>query len=293
MATARSRFVGAVWWTKLTCVVVVMAVASASGCGQQDETVRVEPVVEQEPEPQIVHRAPTDRKRVEPTHLVLGESVQGRLISCSILGQGDETVFIFAAIHGDEPAGTPLVHQLASYLETRPDLVRDRRIILMAVANPDGLAANSRSNSRNVDLNRNFPAGNFRAGRSNGSTALSEPESEILCRLLDKYRPDRIVSIHQPNSLKPCIDYDGPSKGLAEAMADQCDLPIIKLGSRPGSLGSYAGLTLGLPIITLELPRTPQDSDGEVLWDRYGRMMLAAICYPEEVHAVDVPALAE
>ena len=293
MVMVRRRFRSAAWWTKLTCAVAVLGVGAGSGCVRQDERVHVEPVVEPAQEPRVVHRPRVVRERVEPSHLVLGKSVQGRSISCSIFGQGDETVFIFAAIHGDEPAGTPLVHHLASYLERRPDLVRDRQIILMAVANPDGLAANSRRNSRNVDLNRNFPAGNFRAGRSNGSTSLSEPESKILCRLLDEYRPDRIVSIHQPNSLKPCIDYDGPSKGLAEAMAAQCELPIIKLGSRPGSLGSYAGLTLGLPIITLELPRTPYDADGEVLWDRCGRMMLAAICYPEEVHAVDVPDLAE
>jgi protein MpaA len=62
-------------------------------------------------------------------------------------------------------------------------------------------------------------------------------------------------------------------------MARHTDLPLKKLGSRPGSLGSYAGLTLGTPIITLEIPRTHDDRDGPTLWRRYGEMMLAAIAY--------------
>ena len=87
-----------------------------------------------------------------------------------------------------------------------------------------------------------------------------------------------IVSIHQP--LK-CIDYDGPAKELAEEMARHCDLPVRKIGAMPGSLGSYAGITLGIPIITLELPKEATNLNSEVLWQRYGPVLIAAIGYKQ------------
>ena len=70
---------------------------------------------------------------------------------------------------------------------------------------------------------------------------------------------------------------------LAESMGRYCDLPVKQLGARPGSLGSYAGVTLGIPTITLEL--LPEDSklNSEALWQKYGKSLIAAIVYPETV----------
>ena len=117
--------------------------------------------------------------------------------------------------------------------------------------NPDGVAAGTRHNAHGVDLNRNFEAANRENSRQYGMVGLSEPESRALHGLIVTYRPDRIISIHQPLR---CIDYDGPASGLARVMVAECDLPLQKLGARPGSLGAYAGATLGIPIITVELP---------------------------------------
>jgi protein MpaA len=63
-------------------------------------------------------------------------------------------------------------------------------------------------------------------------------------------------------------------------MAEYCDLPVKKLGAKPGSLGSYAGLTLGIPIITLELQQTDSQLAPEPLWRKYANTILAAITYP-------------
>ena len=94
-------------------------------------------------------------------------------------------------------------------------------------------------------------------------------------KLVCHYFPDRVVSIHQPLA---CVDYDGPAQGLAEAMAAACPLPVKKLGSRPGSLGSFVGVTLRRPIITLELPKDA-GMNGEKLWKTYGPALLAALRY--------------
>jgi protein MpaA len=214
----------------------------------------------------------------EPQQRTIGLSVQGRPLECQEFGRGDDVVLILAAIHGDEAAGMPLVRHLAEHLRTHPRLIHGRRVVLLPLANPDGYALNTRGNVNGIDLNRNYPASNFTRTDAHGDAPLSEPESRALKAVLDRYRPDRIVSIHQPLA---CIDYDGPAEALARAMATWTDLPVKRLGSMPGSLGSYAGLTLGIPIVTLELPASASGLDDRALWRRYGNVLLAAIRYPE------------
>jgi len=197
-----------------------------------------------------------------------------------VLGQGQDVAFILATIHGDEPAGTPLVRRLAEYLQQRPNLLRGRNVVLLPVANPDGMAMGTRSNARGVDLNRNFRTANRVNSPQFGLRALSESEAQAIDKVIRQHAPDRIVSIHQPLT---CIDYDGPAAALAGRMAQYCDLPVRKLGARPGSLGSYAGLTLAIPIITFELPRNASRLGQHTLWQQYGTALIAAIVYPNRV----------
>lgn len=208
--------------------------------------------------------------------LVIGKSVQGRDIRCRIFGDGAETILILAGIHGSEPAGTPLVERLAEHLQANRNLLTGKQVLLIPVANPDGLSVGMRGNARGVDLNRNFEAANRENSRVYGMVGLSEPESRALHGLIVTYRPDRIVSIHQPLN---CIDYDGQASNLARAMGSECDLPVRKLGARPGSLGAYAGETLGIPIITMELPSQASSWSQDTLWQRYGKALLEAISY--------------
>ena len=195
-----------------------------------------------------------------------------------VLGEGPDVIFILATIHGNEPAGTPLVRRLIRHLQQNQELLTGRTVVLLPVANPDGLANGTRFNVHNVDLNRNFIAANRRGDVQGGPEALSEPEARAIYQLIQQYSPGRIVSIHQPLN---CIDYDGPGAPLASHMAQYCDLPVKKLGARPGSLGSYAGETVGIPIITFEMLAEDSDLDYESLWRKYGRALLAAITYPE------------
>lgn len=211
---------------------------------------------------------------------IAGRSVENRLVIYLVLGQGPDTTFILSTIHGDEPAGTPLVQRLAEYLQQNPYLLRGRKAVLLPVANPDGMARKSRFNANDVDLNRNFAADNRLNNKESGPVALSEPESRAIERIIQQYNPDRIVSIHQPLA---CIDYDGPGVNLAIQMALFCHLPIKKLGGKSGSLGSYAGMDLGIPIITFEMLETDSKLDSEALWRKYGKALIAAIVYPEPV----------
>ncbi len=207
---------------------------------------------------------------------VVGKSLGGRPIECRVFGDGDDVFWLIATIHGNEAAGTPLVAEFERWLKANPTELDGRRVVIIPVANPDGFAENIRFNKNGVDLNRNYPAGNWGGAEVKpGATPLSEPESRALMRVLCQYFPHRAVSIHQPLN---CIDYDGPAEKMAEAMAAKCKLPVKKLGSRPGSLGSFFGVTLGKPIITLELPENA-GIDGDKLWNEYGEALIAALRY--------------
>ena len=211
---------------------------------------------------------------------IVGRSVEHWPIECLVLGEGKDVTFILAAIHGSEKAGIPLVRRLGRYLQQHPQLLERRRVVLLPIANPDGVARNRRYNANGVDLNRNFSTANRLNSYRFGRTPLSEPESRLIARLIRQYAPDRIVSIHQPLA---CIDYDGPGKALANRMAQHCNLPLIKLGPKPGSLGSYAGVSLGIPIITIELPHIADRFNSERLWQRYGPALIAVVVYPYRV----------
>jgi protein MpaA len=239
---------------------------------------------EAEPRPRISGEQPRlelPPVRTPPPHQrLMGRSVQGRPITVQTVGRGGDTVLIMATIHGNEPAGVPLLEALVGHLQDNPQWLEGRRLVLLPVANPDGQAANTRENSRGIDLNRNFEAANRVDNGTNGLRPLTEPESQVLRTIIKEYAPSRIVSIHQPLD---CIDYDGPGQAIAARMAQNCDLPVKKLGAKPGSLGSFTGESLGIPTITLELPGEASKYGAQVLWQKYGKALLAGILYPQHV----------
>ncbi|MBN2212099.1 MAG: DUF2817 domain-containing protein [Sedimentisphaerales bacterium] len=215
---------------------------------------------------------------VPRTEHIIGYSVQTRPIKVITLGSGEDITLFIATIHGNEWAGTPLLNELLRYLRGHNEMLGDRKIVLIPVANPDGYMLSQRGNAHGVDLNRNFPADNRIDSRRHGLQALSEPEAQALLAFIEQLQPDRIISIHQPLA---CIDYDGPAEALAQCMTSACDLPIRKLGAYPGSLGAYAGEELNIPIITMELHRNDHTLSRDELWRRYGPCLLAAIAFEE------------
>lgn len=221
---------------------------------------------------------------------IAGTSLKGQTIMYQLLGQGEDTIFILSTIHGDEPAGTALIHRLAEHLQNQPNILQGRKVILLPVANPDGKVLHTRYNANGVDLNRNFPTQNRINNETSGRTALSEPETCAIEQIIQQYNPDRILSLHQVVGTGPeglanllpggCFDYDEPGQELAEHIAKYCNLAIHKLGAKSGSLGSYAGLTLEIPIVTIELPYQADQLEQNLLWQRFSKALLAAITFP-------------
>jgi len=222
-------------------------------------------------------------KTLGPNIFDAGASVEGRPIECHVLGEGPENIFIIASIHGDETAGTPLVRKLSHYLQMNPHRLRGKRVILLPAVNPDGMVNGTRANANGVDLNRNFPGPSRENSDSYGWVELSEPEAQAIASLAQLYWPSRIVAIHQPLA---CVDFDGPAEILADTLGHLSKLPVKRLGTRPGSMGGFFGEALGVPTITLELPRDVHRWNEARLWEIYGDAMVASVVFPESVDSV-------
>lgn len=170
-------------------------------------------------------------------------------------------VMMIGGIHGDELSSVSITFKWMQKLEQERLQPFQWRVI--PSANPDGLLIrpSMRTNASGVDLNRNFPTEDWEATALNywkvktksdkrrypGMKALSEPETRWLTEQIKEFRPDAIVSIHAPFGV---LDYDGPR----EPPQKFGYLRLQLLGTYPGSLGNYAGVSLKVPVITLELP---------------------------------------
>ncbi len=184
----------------------------------------------------------------------------GRSLGVRAYGLGQKAALILGGIHGSEPGSAKLVADLEAWVQKHGP-PKDLTLLFVNPANPDGLAKGQRRNAHGVDLNRNFPASNFLARPSSGAKPLSEPESRFLAKLVRQFHLDFILSVHQP---RRSVNWDGPAEGLARIMAKSNGYRLeASVGyPTPGSLGSWAGIDLQIPIITLELPKNPASDKG-------------------------------
>jgi protein MpaA len=82
--------------------------------------------------------------------------------------------------------------------------------------------------------------------------------------LIEKYQPKKIITVHSPYKV---LNFDGPARALADAMALASGYPVVEdIGyPTPGSFGTYAGKIRQIPVVTLELPPNPDEEGGETL----------------------------
>src|SRR5436190_262453 len=89
----------------------------------------------------------TDLPSVNP-NLLIGKSVHDRPIELHQFGAGPRPVLVMGAIHGDEPTSAAVANALLDYLRQNPTTVP---VAIIPVANPDGYAANTRTNAHQID----------------------------------------------------------------------------------------------------------------------------------------------
>ena len=194
------------------------------------------------------------REEFEIGRTVLGRPIGALRIAAADYARPRPPVLLFGAIHGDEPLGVHCLAELMSELFAQPP---GRETWMVPALNLDGLAAGSKNNANDVDLNRNFAAASWRpehkAGYYPGAAPESEPETRALVELIERSGAERLIALHSPFRT---VNWDGAGRELAEAMAALNGYGASSdIGyPTPGSFGAKYGVDRGLEVITLEIP---------------------------------------
>ncbi|MBF0188681.1 MAG: murein peptide amidase A [Magnetococcales bacterium] len=187
-------------------------------------------------------------------------------------------VLLIGGIHGDEYSSVSVVFKWLKTLNAHHSGLF--HWIVSPLVNPDGLLdfrPSQRMNARGVDLNRNFPTTDWqqestdywirRTGRDKrrypGPGPLSEPESQWVAKVIEQFKPNVIISVHAPYNV---LDFDGPPVAPPRKLGH---LYLDLMGTYPGSLGRYAGIIEGIPVITIELTYAgimPTDHQIRKIW---------------------------
>lgn len=173
------------------------------------------------------------------------------------LGHGPRRVLWIGGIHGDEREGALATAELLAAFPARPGVEERVTLLVIEDLNPDGSERKTRGNAHGVDLNRNFPAETFRASGRHGKAALCEPESRALAELVASWRPELVLVAHSARG-QEFVNFDGPARERAERFARESGFAVRgseELEATPGSFGRWAGVELGLPVLTIEYRR--------------------------------------
>jgi protein MpaA len=225
----------------------------------------------------------------------------------------ESTTLVMCGIHGNELSSVYLCINLArEMIYDNPAAFNKSHVIIAPLVNPDGFLSSppTRHNGHGIDLNRNFPTKDFEEkalvqwrkhtksdkGKYPGEKGGSEIETQFQMMLIERFKPDKIISIHAPYGW---IDFDLPdmnqtgdepdgfdfkdmqskAKEIAIMMSRKSkDFRMKTFGVFPGSLGNYAAKEQGIPVYTLELPSS-DPSRGEEYWAQMKNAVIAAIQY--------------
>jgi protein MpaA len=224
--------------------------------------------------------------------IVDGTSVKGSLLVYKEYGdpKSENVTLVLSTVHGDETTSFYIGVKLMLWLEENIAKSPDTFVVLAPLVNPDGFFSpkKSRLNANGIDVNRNFFTKDWEARalrdwkrktKSNprrfpGQRPDSEPETLFQKRLIEKYRPRKILSIHAPLNF---MDYDGPNTlsldrfpndYVRNSMELQKKVNAVSGGYYPGSLGNFAGQEQGIPTLTLELP-SADAGNAESYWNKF------------------------
>jgi predicted deacylase len=168
----------------------------------------------------------------------IGYSRHGRAINAFVFGSGSKTVLYTGAIHGNEQSSRLLMNAWINELDVNArSIPAGTRIVVIPSVNPDGVAANSRYNAVNVDLNRNYDTSDWQKDTQTvngdplpgggGSSPGSEPETQALMAYTQELAPSLTMSYHSSASY---------------AIANQCG-NSASLASTYAQLTGYSNMT--------------------------------------------------
>lgn len=131
-----------------------------------------------------------------------GKSVLDEPIKTVTLGRGPKKVLMWSQMHGNESTTTKAVLDLINFLSV-PSILSEGiksncTIKIIPILNPDGAAAYTRTNANEIDLNRD-------------AQKLNEPESGILRKVYNDFKPDYCFNLHDQRTIFNVGDTNKPA----------------------------------------------------------------------------------
>ncbi len=211
-------------------------------------------------QPDPVVRTSTLVSDPDKTWESIGLSIRGKPIQATTIGAGPKRLYIVGGIHGDEPEGPEVAAALPAAFGEMPGL-GEWTIRVVRDMNPDGSNAGKKTNTRGVDLNRNWPSKDFKPSPPYSKRPASELETIALKKDLERFKPDVVIVFHASH-LGPFFHGAGKDPKLAVKLAGGARQIDANWTTRqqlrydtPGSLSTYLAEQQGLTAITVEFGR--------------------------------------
>jgi predicted deacylase len=200
----------------------------------------------------------------------IGYSAAGRPITAYYFGNGSRTVAYTGAIHGNEVGTKYLMDRWVQELEANGrSIPADKSVVVIPSLNPDGVAAGTRTNKRNVDLNRNFSVSDWQKDITDvnnrpfpgggGEAPMSESETKAIASFVRQQRPSFIMSYHSIGGVL-AANQAGDSVSRAAAYSQLSGYRNVTGQSAQtfdysitGTADDWYAETMGIPSVLVEL----------------------------------------
>ncbi|MCA8997403.1 MAG: DUF2817 domain-containing protein [Planctomycetaceae bacterium] len=216
-------------------------------------------------------RRPQQATRVNELWISTAQSAGGRPIEVARTGQGDAFTLVIGSLYGNEPEAIALMDQLNRMLR-EGSKANGTVVLMIRTPNPDGLNERIRTNDNGVELNRNFPSLNFPIATNalTGPHPSSEPETEFVVRVLNEYKPTRVIHLRSSIGNRPLIllndrwDVSRVQQGLSRSG----EVTVFRSEHKAGSLEEFLQERTTAQLATILLPPEgfPQLSANELAW---------------------------
>lgn len=173
-------------------------------------------------------------------------------------------IYLLAGLHGDSYESIFVLDKLFHWLN-HEHTMEDLPIILIPILNIDGYIRQTRENSRDIDLNTNFPT-EIPSEFTKSQKFLSEPETQFISNLFKKYRPGLVINLMTHSH--PVITFEGEANSVVTFISKLNSYPTKteKIFDR-GTLCHYGWHYFHSPVVNMSLPKMHDELSLKEIWN--------------------------